>query len=135
MDGEDRRMPGVWNVCQRVSEGGDMITDQFEEWLCTQPKEVQDEFNGMERLQDKIDNKELCVSQIYYGEKPICKDAMERIRYELDSLTDRQRDVYQLCHVDGLTQEEAGDRLGICQRSVSNHIEAIRKKIKKILDY
>jgi RNA polymerase sigma factor (sigma-70 family) len=103
------------------------------EWLLTQSKEVQEEFENMEKSQRKADYKELPVSQIYYGEKPISKNAMEAIKYTLDTLTERQKEVYKLCHIDGLTQAEAGKRLDLSQQVVAKHIKCIRKKITGIL--
>jgi RNA polymerase sigma factor (sigma-70 family) len=109
------------------------LHETFTEWIKTQPKEVQEEFEDMEDIQNRINNREMPVSQIYYGDKPISRDAMEAIRYTLEKLTDRQREVYQLYHVEKMTQEEVAERLGISQQMICQHMDAIRKKIEKII--
>jgi RNA polymerase sigma factor (sigma-70 family) len=106
---------------------------ELHEWLLTQPKEVQEEFEQMEASQKTINNKELNVSQIYFGEKPISKDTLELIRYQLENLTDKQKEVYNLYHLEGKTQEETAEILGITKQAVSCHVKGIKKKIKKLL--
>ena len=56
------------------------------------------------------------------------RDLLEHV---LGCLTEKQRKVVMLRFVDGLTQQEIGDRLGIGQRSVSYLLEAAIKKLKK----
>ena len=57
------------------------------------------------------------------------KEAVDRL---LDVLTDRQRKTVELYFMEGLTQQEIAERLGIGQRSVSYALEAAVKKIKKV---
>jgi RNA polymerase sigma factor (sigma-70 family) len=73
------------------------------------------------------------VSQIYYGNKPISKNSLEAIKYTLESLTDKQREVYRLYHEEKKTQKEVAEILGISQPMVNQHIDAIKKKIEKII--
>ena len=45
------------------------------------------------------------------------------------SLSDKQREVYQLYYVDNFTQEEIAETLGITQQAVNDRLESARKKI------
>ncbi len=106
---------------------------ELHEWLKTQPKEVQEEFEKQSKHQRYMDAKEMPVSQIYYGKKPISRDTLELIRYQLENLTEKQREIYELFHIQKKTQEEIAKELGISQQAVSEFISSIKKKIKKIL--
>ena len=56
------------------------------------------------------------------------KDMVDRM---LRLLTGRQREIMELCFVEGLTQQQIADRLGVGQRAVSFALEAAKKKLKK----
>ena len=58
------------------------------------------------------------------SEKSLLKKACE-------TLTEKQREVMELCYVEGLTQDQAAEALGIGQRSVSDRVNGALKKIKK----
>lgn len=49
-------------------------------------------------------------------------------------LTDRQREVLRLIYVKDLTQETAGERLGIGQQRVARHIETATVKIALVYE-
>jgi len=106
---------------------------ELHEWLLTQPKEVQEEFGKKAKHQRYMDAKEMPVSQIYYGKKPISRDTLELIRYQLENLTEKQREIYELFHIQKKTQEEIAKELGLVQSTISECLTSIKKKIKKIL--
>lgn len=50
-------------------------------------------------------------------------------------LTDRQRQVLRLIYVEDLTQESAGERLGIRREAVKRHISVAETKIARVYEY
>lgn len=56
----------------------------------------------------------------------IYKEEMEE---RIAELTEKQREVYQMYYVEGYTQGEIAEKLGISHQTVSEHLESIRRKI------
>ncbi|AOO61107.1 RNA polymerase subunit sigma [Bacillus velezensis] len=54
---------------------------------------------------------------------------------ELASLTDRQRQAIELVYFGGLTQAEAGERMGIAKQNVEAYISRAAEKIADIYYY
>lgn len=50
----------------------------------------------------------------------------------LESLTEKQREVFLLYYYDGLKQREIAERLGISRDSVNDRLEGALKKVKKL---
>lgn len=50
---------------------------------------------------------------------------------ERAGLTDRQREAVELVYFEGLTQEQAAERMGVRQHTVSEHIDVSLRKIKR----
>ena len=105
----------------------------IDEWLKTQPKEVQEEFDRMESKQKEITNREMPVSQIYYGNKPIASTNIDKLKYLPNSLTPIQAKVFEMYFDQGMTQEEIGSRLNTTKMNISLHVKAIKKKAENII--
>ena len=105
----------------------------IDEWLKTQPKEVQEEFDRMESKQKEITNREMPVSQIYYGNKPIASTNIEKLKYFPNSLTPIQANVFKMYFEQGMTQEEIGSRLGTSRVNITLHIKAIKHKAENLI--
>lgn len=58
----------------------------------------------------------------------------ERVASLLELLTPRQREVFQLSRVEGLTHEEIAARLKISESTVNNHLVSVLKYIKSNLN-
>ena len=56
----------------------------------------------------------------------------ETRREMLESLTEKQREVFLLYYYDGLKQREIAERLGISRDSVNDRLEGALKKVKKL---
>ena len=56
----------------------------------------------------------------------------ETRRELLESMTDKQREVFTLYYYDGLKQREIAERLGISRDSVNDRLECALKKVKKL---
>jgi len=53
------------------------------------------------------------------------------LKRDLDSLTEKQKEVMELCYVRGLTWDAAAERLGISRDSVADRISGAKKKLAK----
>lgn len=58
-------------------------------------------------------------------------DALEILNDALSNLAPQQRQVYQLCHMDGLKYEEAAQTLNISVETVRGHMKKALQKIRK----
>lgn len=56
----------------------------------------------------------------------------ETRREMLESMTDKQREVFTLYYYDGLKQREIAESLGISRDSVNDRLEGALKKVKKL---
>ena len=56
----------------------------------------------------------------------------ETRREMLESMTDKQREVFTLYYYDGLKQREIAERLGISRDSVNDRLDCALKKVKKL---
>lgn len=56
---------------------------------------------------------------------------IKTMKAALEKLTEKQRSIMMLDRVDGLTQEQIAERLGISRRTLREHLEAIEKKLNK----
>jgi RNA polymerase sigma factor (sigma-70 family) len=67
------------------------------------------------------------------GESPETIFIRKETRREmLESMTDKQREVFTLYYYDGLKQREIAERLGISRDSVNDRLECALKKVKKL---
>ena len=67
------------------------------------------------------------------GESPETIFIRKETRREmLESMTDKQREVFLLYYYDGLKQREIAERLGISRDSVNDRLECALKKVKKL---
>lgn len=67
------------------------------------------------------------------GESPETIFIRKETRREmLESLTEKQREVFLLYYYDGLKQREIAERLGISRDSVNDRLEGALKKVKKL---
>ena len=67
------------------------------------------------------------------GESPETIFIRKETRREmLESMTDKQREVFTLYYYDGLKQREIAERLGISRDSVNDRLEGALKKVKKL---
>lgn len=67
------------------------------------------------------------------GESPETIFIRKETRREmLESMTDKQREVFTLYYYDGLKQCEIAERLGISRDSVNDRLECALKKVKKL---
>lgn len=67
------------------------------------------------------------------GESPETIFIRKETRREmLESLTEKQREVFFLYYYDGLKQREIAERLGISRDSVNDRLEGALKKVKKL---
>lgn len=71
---------------------------------------------------DDTDNS--TVQQLDYG------DVSEVLEGAIQTLSTQQRNVYQLCHQQGLTYQEASDELGISQQTVHAYMKDALRKIR-----
>lgn len=108
--------------------------DPLTEWLKTQSEDVRNEFDAMEAKQREIDNREMPVSQIYYGNKPVHAGRLDDFIRFGGGLTIIQKKVGDLL-VHGMTQQQIAESLNIDQTTVSRHITAIRKKFLKAFNF
>lgn len=53
----------------------------------------------------------------------------------VEELTDKQREVIALVFVDGMTQTQAAQHLGVANSTVSRHMQAAKKKLKRAIKY
>ena len=60
------------------------------------------------------------------------KILMRAIRHEL---TDRQRDCILLFYIDGMKMRDIASRLGLSASTVSRHISAATRKLRKVASY
>ena len=58
---------------------------------------------------------------------------IQKMRKALSTLTDKQRNVIIARHVDNLSFNEIGRRMGVTGKTVIAHFKAAEKKIKKVL--
>ena len=56
---------------------------------------------------------------------------IKTMKAALEKLTEKQRTIMMLDRVDGLTQEQIAECMGISRRTLREHLEAIEKKLKK----
>lgn len=141
------------------SEKGDEIKETIdlpEGFLESQPWEIaltligdhRVEQNSMNRRQGgrkgtKDYDAEDAVEQSYKNEYTWCEDRVgenpetiyirkETRREMLESMTEKQREVFVLYYHDGYKQKEIADMLGISRDSVNDRLEGALKKIRKI---
>jgi RNA polymerase sigma factor (sigma-70 family) len=63
----------------------------------------------------------------------IAKETGAKLRTVVDALPERQRELWQLCEVDGYTYKEAAARLRIAPRTAANHLSRARERIRSAL--
>ena len=56
---------------------------------------------------------------------------IKNMKAALEKLTEKQRTIMMLDRVEGLTQEQIAERMGISRRTLREHLEAIEKKLNK----
>lgn len=77
------------------------------------------------------DNKKIYNSEIYIS----IKRAMSEKRYGKQLFTDRQREIFELMYIKGLTQKETADYLGLNTSTIRTTRINIFKKIKNKISY
>ena len=98
---------------------------------------------AMEKTYDKDGSAEAAMEKTYekayawredrIGESPETIFIRKETRREmLESMTDKQREVFTLYYYDGLKQREIAERLGISRDSVNDRLEGALKKVKKL---
>ena len=58
---------------------------------------------------------------------------LRKLRAALETLTDRQREIYKLSYHEGLTNVAIGKQLGISEAMVRKHLKKMHAKLLKIL--
>lgn len=66
-------------------------------------------------------------------ERVLYNESHRLFREAIEQLPDRRKEVFQLCHLDGLTYEEAADRLDITSSTVNTQMVKARKFIREYL--
>src|SRR5690606_24807779 len=61
------------------------------------------------------------------------RDTLMILEEVLAALPDHQREVYRLCHLEGLRYEEAAAKLGISSNTVHYHMKSALKTIRECL--
>ncbi len=56
-----------------------------------------------------------------------------KINVAIASLPDRNREIFRLNRIDGLTNQEIADELNLSKRTVETHISNALKKIKEMI--
>lgn len=78
------------------------------------------------------------LQQIDPGEQIIdeiqCKELNKKVQTLLTQLTPRQKEIYNLSRVEGLTHKDIARKLNISENTVNNHLVTIIKYLKKNLD-
>ncbi len=88
--------------------------------------------NDEEDLELPFDSGEDVVEDyIRNEEREEAKKAVDKL---LSCLTERQREIYTLYHLHGLTQEDIADILGVGQPAIAMSLQNSEKKIKKFLE-
>ncbi len=121
-----------WTIGVMVS-GEDRIEDRY--WIKAEQRltsmyTVSDDGEWEEREFDSGED---------FVEEYIAKLEREAAKAEVDKmlscLTERQREIYTLYHLQGLTQVEIAKMLGIDQTAISKSLQSSEKKIKKFLKF
>lgn len=60
------------------------------------------------------------------------KEAVAAFRRALEALPERTRDVYLLCHVDGMKRKDLAARLGISVSAVDKHLMAAKRALGRV---
>lgn len=55
-----------------------------------------------------------------------------RFEEAIDSLPPKCREVFRLCYIDGLSEKEVADRLGLALKTVENHVHNALTRLKEI---
>jgi RNA polymerase sigma factor (sigma-70 family) len=61
------------------------------------------------------------------------EDLLDRLRGAMESLTDRQKEIYKLSYVDGLSNVAIAKELGISEAMVRKHLKKMHTKLFNIL--
>jgi hypothetical protein len=107
--------------------------EAWEKWISKQSPEVQAEFAEMRRKQKEIDRKELNVPFVFYGKSPFRSGCVFEQFWRSGIWTELQRRVLECVVIEGKTQAQAGQELGISREAVKMHLKCIRIKISKHL--
>ena len=88
---------------------------------------------GAEAAMEKTYERAYVCREDRIGESPETIFIRKETRREmLESLTEKQREVFLLYYYDGLKQREIAERLGISRDSVNDRLEGALKKVKKL---
>ncbi|WPL51097.1 RNA polymerase sigma factor [Sphingobacterium bambusae] len=82
---------------------------------------------GVELAKTWVEHGDLLNDQVSYRETKRLLDK------SVNNLSDQQRKVYFLCHVEGLSYEEAAKKLGVSKNTLKTHLKAALKHIRKDL--
>jgi RNA polymerase sigma factor (sigma-70 family) len=77
---------------------------------------------------DRMYDKEIYSLASGYDERHIPEYDVQCM---LAVLTQRQRDIIKLIYLEGETQENAAEKIGISRRALRTHVDRARKKLKK----
>ena len=92
-----------------------------------------DKDGDAEAAMEKTYEREYAWREDRIGESPETIFIRKETRREmLESLTEKQREVFLLYYYDGLKQREIAERLGISRGSVNDRLEGALKKVKKL---
>ena len=70
------------------------------------------------------------------GNNAFLEELLRAVRYATEcELTPRQRACFELYYEQGLAAREIAKRLGLCDSTVSRHIAAARKKVRRYARY
>ncbi len=87
-------------------------------------------YNRLEHLLGRLDREEPSTNKrTLEAAKSVLRTAL------LQELTERQRECIGLYFYEGLTEEEAGRRLGVSKSTVCRHLQKAKKRLEKAVSY